>query len=241
MLDRRIDLLPARLAVAAASLALLAGCQTLDVPRAENYPASTQQKMRSAHHWDVLAQDVARRVVQQMLSSTMESNGTVQIVGGADTDFERALRSLLATRLHEAGLRLVQRDGDLRLSVEAQVVQHPDLAGARNRVQLPATALAAGIGVIRNWREYGLAGFGAGVQATLATGALIDIRDHALNGPAAGGPTRTELLVSVNLARGAQVVARTSDLYYLERPDAVLYREAPPPPTGSKAWTVVGE
>jgi hypothetical protein len=48
----------ARAALLAAA-ALLAGCGTLDVPRADNYPATGQKKARAVHHWDVLAGDVA--------------------------------------------------------------------------------------------------------------------------------------------------------------------------------------
>ena len=53
----RIPALSALLVAAA----LLAGCGTLDVPRADNYPATGQKKARAVHHWDVLAGDVAGR------------------------------------------------------------------------------------------------------------------------------------------------------------------------------------
>ena len=45
---------------------LLAGCGTLDVPRADNYPATGQKKARAVHHWDVLAGDVAARVAEKL-------------------------------------------------------------------------------------------------------------------------------------------------------------------------------
>ncbi len=55
-----------RASVHAAVLAatLLAGCSNLDVPRADNYPATGQKKARAVHHWDVLADDVNERVTE---------------------------------------------------------------------------------------------------------------------------------------------------------------------------------
>lgn len=47
---------------------LLAGCGTLDVPRADNHPATGQKKARAVHHWDVLAGDVAARVAEKIAS-----------------------------------------------------------------------------------------------------------------------------------------------------------------------------
>lgn len=49
-----------------ALLLLAAGCSTLDVPRADNYAASGQKKVRAVHHWDVLADDVAARVANKI-------------------------------------------------------------------------------------------------------------------------------------------------------------------------------
>ena len=59
---RRVGVCSAGVLVAALSV----GCSTLDVPRADNYPATGQKKARAMHHWDVLADDVAQRVAEKI-------------------------------------------------------------------------------------------------------------------------------------------------------------------------------
>ena len=51
-----------RVFATAALAVLLGGCSSLDVPRADNYPATDQKKARAVHHWDVLADDVAEEL-----------------------------------------------------------------------------------------------------------------------------------------------------------------------------------
>ena len=63
------------------------------------------------------------------------------------------------------------------------------------------------------------------------------------DGAAAGGPTRTEVLVTTSLEGGSRYLARTADVYYIAHHDALLYLDPPPPPpvplVPMKTWRMV--
>ncbi|QEL56433.1 hypothetical protein [Chromobacterium paludis] len=214
----------------------LGGCASarLDVPRAVNYAASDQQKARAAHHWDVLAQDVASRIHAKLQSSGQDGQ-QVYLAPPASAVFDRSFHQLLLTRLLEQGVRLSTVPTAVQLTVDTQVIQHR--SDVSNGIQFPVTTLAAGVAVIRDLALHGtptgaaLAGVGAAVG--------LDAGRLALNGGAAGGPTRTEVLVSTSLERDHGYLARTSDLYYIEQADSTLYG-AEEPSTRMKTWKVVG-
>lgn len=224
-----------------------ASCATLDVPRAENYPATSQQKARAVHHWDVLADDVAQRIqfkTQQLAAETAVPG--YHLVSGTASPFHRAFADLLLTRLVNRDLPMstVSRVADVPLGIirfDVQVVQHS--SAAFNPPPLPLTVLSVGLSVLRNFylnppSELGGAALGVGAALTM------DLSDQHFSGKASGGPTRTELLVSTTVEHGTRIVARTSDVYYIESKDARLFVPPPPPPpppqAPTKNWKVVG-
>lgn len=228
-------------ALAAAAL-LLGACGTLDVPRADNYPASSQKKARAVHHWDVLADDVATRVATRMAAAG-RVNAAVQVVpvGNADSAFKQGFRELLMTRLLDRGVPVATGQGALRLEVGTQIVQHGAWTPANNPA--PWTTLAGSVAVVRDMSMYHHSTF-SGIFAGLGVGAALDAASYARRGPAAGGPTGTEVLVSTALHDGALYLARTADIYYIEGADAALYQPppappAPPAPTPVRSWKVV--
>lgn len=232
---------------ALALLPWLSACGTLDVPRAQAYPASDQQKARAVHHWDLLAHDVANRIATGPTAAALPSGQAYYLEAATASPFHQAFSALLLTRLVNQGLTLSAQpaEGDRPHAVirfDVQVVQH----GSRvsNSSLAPATLLAAGLSVVRNWEMHPPAGAGA-LAAALATGALVDVSRHTLSGSAAGGPSRTELLVSSTVLMGQRIVTRTSDIYYIDADDTALFMPPPPPPPPPpaapvKQWKVMG-
>ena len=228
------------LAVLAAAAALMAGgCSTLDVPRADNYSATGQKKARAVHHWDVLADDVAGRIPGK-ISDWPQGEYPIYIVPATDSDFNQGFRKLLITRLLDRGLYLSTEPTDVVLTFDAQVVVHPDPVA--NKVQLPATALAAGIAVARDAFSFRHS-TPSGIVTGLAIGAALDVNRMTIDGLAAGGPTRTEVLITTSMEGGGRYLARTADVYYIAPHDVTLYMErtlpVPPPLTPMKTWRVV--
>lgn len=229
--------------LAGCALALLGACSTLDVPRADNYPLSSQKKARAVHHWDVLADDVAARVANRMAVEG-RANAAVQVVSVRpdDSAFKHGFRELLMTRLLDRGVPVATGSGALRLEVSTQVVQH--LARTPWNQPAPWTALAGSVAVVRDMSMYHHSTF-SGIFSGVGVGVALDAANYMRRGPAAGGPTGTEVLVSTALHDGALYLARTADIYYIEGADAALYEPVPAPvlpaPTPVRQWKVVNE
>ena len=232
------------LALLAAAL-LASGCSTLDVPRADNYSATGQKKARAVHHWDVLADDVASRIAGK-ISDWPQGDYPIYIVPTTESSFNQGFRKLLITRLLDRGLYLSTEPTDVVLTFDTQVVRHP--TSVTNVVQLPFTTLGVGVAVARDVITYAHSPLSFAI-GSLAGGALLDANRLLTNGAAAGGPTRTEVLITTSLEGGSRYLARTADVYYVEQDDALLYLEPlpplpplpppPPPPPYLKTWRVV--
>lgn len=235
-------------AAAAAAVLLLAGCSSLDVPRADNYPATDQKKARAVHHWDVLADDVANRIAGK-ISAWPAGEYPIYVAPSAagDTSFNNGFRKLLITRLLDRGVTLSTQPAAVTLTFETQLVQHE--ARLVSMGPMPWTRLALGVGVARDWYLYHQSA-GSMLGGVVALGAITDLTQYAISGPAAGGPTRTEVLITTSLESTDRYLARTADVYYIEQEDSGLYKAkapeppppppaAPPPPTPVKTWRVV--
>lgn len=224
----------------------MAGCSTMNVPVADNYPASSQLKARALHHWDVLADDVANRVAAKAMPAGAEPV-TFHLHAADESPFNRAFADLLLTRLVDRGLVMAidpldASEGGANIRFTVQVVRHH--SNGLNVGDFPLTKLMAGVAVVRDWTLRTHTSLAMGV-AGVASGAVLDLTDRSLSGTAAGGPTRTEVLVTTSVERGKRYVARTSDIYYIEHEDSGLYSPPPkpappPPPAPMKNWKVVG-
>lgn len=227
------------------SAALLAGCGTLDVPRADNYPATDQKKARAVHHWDVLASDVAGRVAEKT-AAWPPGEQPIYLRVAEDSSFNQGFLKLLRVRLLDRGVALATVPTGLELEVQTQVVQHRSTLRHNVPIPTPWTLLGAGIGVWRDWEtHYSDRVLLPGVATAIGVGAglAVDIAQRHSQGPAAGGPTRTEVLVTTTLKTQERYLVGSADMYYIERDDAALYQpELPPPapaPTPVRTWKVV--
>jgi hypothetical protein len=233
---------------AACMLACLAlsGCGNLNVPLAESYPASSQHKARAVHHWDVLADDVANRIVTKLGAQGAERPPYV-LNATPDSAFQQAFGDLLLTRLLERGVVLATdvaevKDSGAQIRFTVQVVKHTQ--SVPNFTPLPLTTLAIGLAVARDFMNH-VSTEASGMASGLALGLTLDNATAQLSGSALGGPTRTEVLVTTSVEREKRFVARTSDIYYIDNDDAALYLPKPappplPPPAPVKNWKVIG-
>ncbi|WP_342130500.1 hypothetical protein [Hydrogenophaga sp. OTU3427] len=246
------------------------GCSTLDVPHAHNHPASSQPKVRAVHHWDVLAADVAERIAASMGDTVLLPAAPTRTADPGEappppvpqklgalswrlqpqrpSTFNRAFNALLTHRLVQQGLVLTSESTPAQGSIdyEVQVIEH----GSRvsNGSPLAMTQLAAGIAVLRDWTAYSQGPLSAGLTV-LTVGALADTSRLLLDGRAAGGPTRTEVLVTTTVKLAGRLHSTTADIYYIDPADLPLYTPVPdpppppppPPPTPMKTWKMVAE
>ena len=224
---------------------LLAGCGTLDVPRADNYPATGQKKARAVHHWDVLAGDVAARVAEK-IASWPAGEYPIHVTVADKSSFNAGFLKLLTVHLLNRGVVLSTVPTAVELEVETQVVQHQAGVPPNFPVPIAGTLIGTGVGVWRDWRvHYSDRTLLPGVATALGVGAglALDMAHLYTQGAAAGGPTRTEVLITTTLKTRDRYLAGSADLYYIEREDAALYQpQVPvpaPAPTPVKTWQVV--
>ncbi|MGQ9685827.1 MAG: hypothetical protein ACUVT2_05910 [Thiobacillaceae bacterium] len=60
-------------------LLILTGCAT-EVPVPMTFPYTTQQKLKSAHHWDVIAKDVAQQIASAMAKYNLSASPVIVMV-----------------------------------------------------------------------------------------------------------------------------------------------------------------
>ncbi len=206
----------------AAVLVAVSGC--IRSPQPETYPFTVQQKMQAAHHWEVLANDVANRINNELIRrGYLETPVYVSHSCGDDTDcgpdggfpFDEAFNDLLTTQLVGFGVPTqAENDGSgLVVNYKVQVVFHrdPPLQWPRPGV---ITSLAAGIIVLRNAPDEILA---------LAAAATTDIlrATSTVNG-------HYEVIISTSIVDNNLYLMRTSDIYYINDPDFWQYRKSAP-------------
>ncbi|GAB6040118.1 hypothetical protein [Endothiovibrio diazotrophicus] len=220
------------LLLAAASLA---GCATKSqYPLAETYPYATQQKMQAAHHWELLADDVAGRITTSLegylkagsrVGLSCSSTACGGTVSHCATPFNQVFREMLITKLVEKGATVQQRGGaDLDVEFHAQVLRHTDRGYLRPRPGT-YTALAAGLWAVHDLAEYGATHdtavfnlLGAGVLADIGSGYLTDTPD-------------TEVIINVSVTRNDTYLFRKTGIYYINDGDDAHYQEQCHTPT----------
>ncbi len=199
------------------------GC-TSQVPKPATYPMTFQQKMQAAHHWDLLAQDVAEQV--WMCCSEREGcemgHGRPIYVEPKPGVFGKAFRNLLIAHLVQPKVDGVPQwtgclvaeektEDSLVLRYDVQLIKH-----RANRFNRPMpgtfTVLGTGISVLRNPSSGTLKalGIGAGVLTDLWIGSAATLPHH-------------EVIVTTSIVKDNQYLFSKTDLYYINDPDFMHY------------------
>ena len=212
------------------SLLFVGGCASR-VPLAVNPPLTAQYTARSAHHWDVLADDVAGQTELALGKHHDLWGRPIHVVAlPKESAFDQAFRSFLVTRLVNRGLPVAPKDekDGVEVTYRTQLVHHATSHYAH--VPGTLTVLTAGVWVVRELVE----GSFAAVPGTLGLAALADWGI----GRYGGAPTNTELIVTTSVSVKNRFVFRKSDVYYIEPEDGDLYQaqgdERAAPGSGSR-------
>lgn len=205
---------------------VIAGCAS-EVPLPDTHKISSQVKVKAAHHWDVIAADIASETKKLMNidGGNMKQRVVYVMPAATETAFNKAFHNFLITQLVRQGVPVSEkRDGALEVRYEIQVVRH----NSDRTVYRPGTftALIAGILVARNihtWdaAEKGLGALALGAGLDTGVGYMTDV-------------SKTEMVVTTSLSDQGLYRLRKSDIYYIEDVDGSLYKEQ------AKEWKVVG-
>lgn len=107
-------------------VAALAGCAATPAPLAENFPITSQKKVRSAGHWNLLTHDVIEQTVAALGKAGATPQTTLFVPLAADSSqFERALHQFLITDLVQKGWHVLPNgNAMLTLNYQSQIVKH---------------------------------------------------------------------------------------------------------------------
>jgi hypothetical protein len=195
------------------------GCTRM--PQPASYAYSEQQKMQAAHHWDVLASDVANQINNQLIRSDYIDKAVfVKSTCGTDaepcergqtTQFNEGFRDLLLTRLVGFGVptSTEKHISDIQVDYKVQVVYH-----ASDRFTIPPGSLTALSALVLVFRH------APAELQLLALAAGIDTMNSA--GPRAG---HYEVIISTSMVADEKYLFRTSDIYYINDKDFWHYQD----------------
>ncbi len=180
------------------------------IPVAENFPLTTQKKVRSAGHWNQLSQDVVAQTVASLEKAGATPQTTLHVaIPPNASDFDQAFHEFLVTQLVQKGWNVLLADNaQLTVTYHSQIVRHNS---ERPRF-IPGlfTSLTAGLYVLHNVDP---AAGGLMLAGALDYGSSINT----------GGPTHTELVLTTTVTGNGRYVSRKTDVYYVEESDTSLF------------------
>ncbi len=192
----------------AAALAVASGAVLAqEAPRVANTFSWAQGRLASMQHWSVVADDAAREVLKK--------TGTDKpfFVAAIDaTPFEAGLSEAMVTALVRQGARVVTtpEEGARTLALSTTAATH--YSAADTQFFAGASALTAGVAVVRAATNPWTTALGAGV--------FVDLVRHFFKRDPV---IRTEVTVTSSVLDAGEVLARTTDTYYINDADASLY------------------
>ena len=228
------------------AIALIFLCSCSNVPKPASYPLSFQQKMQAVHHWDVLADDVAKDV-KLALQKEKEKDPTLRdeqiyLEPCKGSAFGEVFDTLLITQLvnqkgptknesnQKIKLTTKNENNSLKLTYGTQIVKHR--AKRFTSPLYPGEALlltALGHGVYKAFADNSDA---LGLFA--AAGAVEVINDIEFE----WGVPHYEIVITTELTNNDTVIDRRSNIYYINDADFWHYSEKEMP---IKNYTCVSE
>jgi hypothetical protein len=107
-------------------------CSCSNVPKPISYWVTSQQKMQAAHHWDVLAEDVAKDVKQALQKEGKKDpallSKPIYLEPNKASLFGKVFETLLITQLFKQEIKLMESNplesNSLKLEYGTQIVKH---------------------------------------------------------------------------------------------------------------------
>ena len=205
--------------ISALSVMVLGGCAAphSEAPLATNFPTTKQPKLQAAAHWNVIANDVAKRMAVRI-----EPKRALYVnQSSVKTPFDRAFSTQLISALVVEGFVVNKTAKDaLSVDIDTQAVRF-----TANRPQYrhagTATALTAGVWALRQGEATGAAAL---ATAIVAADAYSWFRAEF----ATGETPQTEIIVTTSVSDSSRYLARDTNVYYVADSDSRLYEHKPP-------------
>lgn len=204
---------------------------TSQMPVPNAFRLSAQQKMQAAHHWKLLAEDVAHLIAEKIDGGYHDPLIPIYVAPSGITPFEKAFHDLLLTSLVEIGLDVSNRpEGNRQLSFDIQVITHHHKI-LRSRAVV-YESLAPGFFVERGapplyGPEKGTDG-GEILEDNTELKAEAEVIEQRVElNIEAGEDTvelpKNEIIVTTSLMFSGKYIMRNSSIYYISDPDWSQY------------------
>lgn len=204
----------------AASMTACVSTDGVSVP--VSFPAANQYKLKSAAHWQLIAEDVAAQTKQALLAQDQLQAPIYLEEPAQATPFEKNLLPMLRAGLLSQGLKVSTKYQEAAL-LKVQVNKVSHVATYRSGT---LTLLGGGLLVLRDILEHDstiLTNAGGALAAIAADVAVTRYRP----------PPELELVLSVSVQKDGRYLATSNQIYYLLSEDLAMYQNPPPPvPTG---------
>jgi hypothetical protein len=200
---------------------LILVCSCSRIPEPSGFEYSSQSKLQAAHHWDVLALDIANQINNELLKDNLLDTAVyVRKTCGEDdapckpnetSQFDEAFHDLLVTELVRFGIptSVQPQLGTITVNYKVQTVYHQ---ANRFRTLAPGTitGLTAAVEVLRNAPSEIVA---------IATAGAIDLGNSAYvrNG-------HYEVIITTSMVSMRQYLFRSSNIYYINDEDFWHYQ-----------------
>jgi hypothetical protein len=195
----------------------LFGCS--QVPQPSTYGYSKQKKMQAAHHWQILAEDVADQVKTGLYGTDFGYDIPIYISHGDGTPFDYVFHSLLTSEFLNRKIHVsTKKQGSIEMKVDAKILTHNS-----REVHYPAhkwTALAIGVNVLR-------AAYRSSLEHVIAAAIPAGIVADAAFASNAGEIPSNEVIISTSLDYNDKVIIHNVDIYYINEPDWWHYDNNP--------------
>lgn len=198
---------------------LFSGCTSIikkpDAPIPESFPVSLQKHVQAAHHWSLIANDLADQVSRNLELGKLSGQPVFVNPPVTQTDFNQAFNDFLIASLMQKGVKVSSvKHASTVLNYKVQPIKFNSNRNTMINTQAKWTALAAGLIVFRNvadWIDLNSA------ETNVLTGAVLaDIWQ-------ADGAPKLELIVSSSIVNNDIYVMKTTDVYYANKADMQLY------------------
>lgn len=202
----------------------LVGCKA-PVPVAENFPLSYQKVARTAHHWDVIAEDVVNQAATTLAATQQLQGRPILVVPPArNTAFDAVFNDFLINRMVDRGMQVnvceptgtgMIVEPEVKVKYQARVIVHAKVPQYRPGL---LTALASSVFVARSIAISDDTSTDAMWLAGIAAAGIADVAKGHI-----ALATRTEVVVTTTIEENNRFVMRRSDIYYVPDGDANLF------------------
>lgn len=213
---------------------MIAGCARTPYPT--RYKLSGQKQMQAAHHWQILAKDIAQQVKLGLIGKGLNNQTPIFIRSNDETPFGHIFHSLITSELLGMNIPVSKTEsGAIIMEVEARVLAHNN--GQFHEYPYKWTTLTAGVNVLRAMIN---SSFDNLLLMAVPVGIAVDsgLIETADNSPS------NEVIISTSLVDNENIVFNNVDIYYINDPDWWHYDKNPYKKysgAGSKTYRIVTE